>query len=72
MYPFLNVEMIMTGPNDSSLAMYMWSCTSVKIVGSKKNPKSSQTIQINKLYIVYRHGVISIYLIIRYQLTLCN
>lgn len=28
----------MTGPNDSSIAMYMWSCTSVNIVGSKKKP----------------------------------
>lgn len=28
----------MTGPKDSSLAMNMWSSTSVKTVGSKKNP----------------------------------
>ena len=28
----------MTGPNDSSLAMNMWSSTSVNTVGSRKNP----------------------------------
>ena len=31
----------MTGPNDSSIAMYMWSCTSVNSVGSKKNPEKT-------------------------------
>lgn len=36
--PLLNLERIMTGPNDSSIAMNMWSWTSVKMVGSKKNP----------------------------------
>lgn len=32
-YPSANREMIMMGPKDSSLAMYMWSSTSVKMVG---------------------------------------
>lgn len=45
LYLPLNLEMIMTGPNDSSLAMYMWSCTSVNTVGSKKNPGRSHTKQ---------------------------
>lgn len=37
-YPSLNLDTTMTGPNDSSLAMNMWSSTSVKTVGSMKNP----------------------------------
>ena len=37
-YPLANREMIMTGPKDSSLAMNMWSSTSMKTVGSKKKP----------------------------------
>ena len=37
-YPFSKMETIMTGPNDSSLAIIMWSSTLVKIAGSKKNP----------------------------------
>ena len=40
-YPSSNGEIIMTGPNDSSLAMYMWSCTLVKTVGRKKKPGRS-------------------------------
>lgn len=50
-YPVLNLEMIMMGPKDSSLAMYMWSCTSVNTVGSKKKPgtdtKKSKTLKLN-------------------------
>lgn len=38
MYPFSKMEMIMTGPKDSSCAIIMWSSTCVKIVGSMKNP----------------------------------
>lgn len=38
LYPPLKLEMIMTGPKDSSFAMYMWSSTLVNTVGSKKNP----------------------------------
>lgn len=38
LYPLLNLEMIMTGPKDSSLATNMWSSTLVNTVGSKKNP----------------------------------
>lgn len=43
-YPLLNFEMIMTGPNDSSRAMYMLSRTSVKTVGSKKNPADTASL----------------------------
>lgn len=39
MYPFLNLEMTITGPKDSSWAMYIWSSTSVNTVGSMKKPK---------------------------------
>lgn len=41
----LNLEMIMMGPNDSSLARCMWSCTSANTVGSKKNPGRRHTRQ---------------------------
>ena len=37
-YLFSKMEMIMTGPKDSSCAIIMWSSTCVKIVGSMKNP----------------------------------
>ena len=37
-YPFSNVEMIMIGPKDSSLARNMLSSTLVKMVGSIKKP----------------------------------
>ena len=35
----------MTGPKDSSRAMNMWSCTSVKTVGSKKKPGGRRGIR---------------------------
>ncbi len=38
-YPSLNLDTTMTGPKDSSLAMNMWSSTSVNTVGSIKKPK---------------------------------
>lgn len=38
-YPFLNLEMTITGPKDSSWAIYIWSSTSVNTVGSMKKPK---------------------------------
>lgn len=37
-YPSLNLDTTMMGPKDSSLAMNMWSSTSVNSVGSMKNP----------------------------------
>ena len=33
----------MTGPNDSSFAIIMWSSTSVKTVGAKKRPETQAT-----------------------------
>lgn len=38
-YPSLNLDTTMTGPKDSSLAMNMWSSTSVNTVGSIKKPE---------------------------------
>lgn len=37
-YPSWNLDTTITGPKDSSLAMNMWSSTSVKTVGSMKKP----------------------------------
>ena len=41
-HPSSNVEMIMTGPKDSSFAMNILSSTSVKMVGSIKNPEQKE------------------------------
>jgi len=38
----VNLDTIMIGPNDSSLAMNISSVTSVKMVGYKKKPATSQ------------------------------
>lgn len=53
-YPLLNLERIMMGPNDSSTAMYMWSCTSVNTVGSKKKPVGRH---ITRQHIINRHEI---------------
>jgi len=42
-YPSLNLEIIITGPKDSSLATNMSSVTSVNIVGYIKNPAPQYT-----------------------------
>ena len=41
-HPFSKMEIIMTGPKDSSLAIIMWSSTLVKMVGSIKNPEGRE------------------------------
>lgn len=40
-HPSLNLDTTMTGPKDSSLAMNMWSSTSVNTVGSMKKPEEN-------------------------------
>ena len=45
------MEMTITGPNDSSLAMNMWSSTFVKMVGSMKNPKMNRNMTLYKLHL---------------------
>ncbi len=41
-HPSVNLEIIITGPKDSSCAMNMWSSTSVKTVGSRKKPERNK------------------------------
>lgn len=56
-YPLLNFETIMTGPNDSSRAMYMLSRTSVKTVGSKKNPADTASPHCDVSAAAWRTGM---------------